>query len=152
MIQHNTKIVVTVGPSCNSYEALRDLALLGVSVFRLNFSHGSHNDHESVINHIVSINEHYGLHLGILADLQGPKLRIGSIENNVLLVNEGDILTFKDEECLGNNDQIYMSYDRFAQDVKIGERILIDDGKLVFEVVESNGKDTTPRGSGPVCL
>ncbi|MEO6190901.1 MAG: pyruvate kinase [Saprospiraceae bacterium] len=142
MIQHNTKIVITVGPSCNSYEVLRDLALLGVSVFRLNFSHGSHSDHESVINHIVSINEHYGLHLGILADLQGPKLRIGSIENNALHVNEGDILTFKDEECLGNNDQIYMSYDRFAQDVKIGERILIDDGKLVFEVVESNGKDT----------
>ncbi len=142
MIQHNTKIVATVGPSCNNFETLRELALQGVSVFRLNFSHGTHEDHERVINHITNINTQYNIHIGILADLQGPKLRIGLIENDALEVREGDILTFKDEECIGNKDQIYMSYDQFAQDVKVGERILIDDGKLVFEVIETNKKDT----------
>ncbi len=142
MIQHNTKIVVTVGPSCNSFEKLLDLAMQGVAVFRLNFSHGSHQDHEKVIEHIVSINDKFGMHLGVLADLQGPKLRIGNIENNALEVSEGDIITFKNEECLGNKHKIYMSYDHFARDVKIGERILVDDGKLVFEVTETNGKDT----------
>ncbi|MEP7196721.1 MAG: pyruvate kinase [Saprospiraceae bacterium] len=142
MVQHNTKIVATVGPACNNFEGLRDLALQGVSVFRLNFSHGTHEDHSKVIDLITSINEQFGLHIGIIADLQGPKLRIGAIENNALEIKEGDILTFKHEQCLGTMEQIYMSYDRFAQDVKIGERILVDDGKLVFEVIATNGTDT----------
>ena len=142
MSLHNTKIVATIGPASSSYEALRDLALAGVAVFRLNFSHGKHEDHASVIEHITRINEEFDMHVGILADLQGPKLRIGLIENNSLPVNPGDILTFKDEECMGNAHQIYMSYDHFARDVKPGEKILIDDGKLVFEVLETNFKDT----------
>ncbi|MBK7696664.1 MAG: pyruvate kinase [Saprospiraceae bacterium] len=142
MSLHNTKIVATIGPASSSYEALRDLALAGVAVFRLNFSHGKHEDHASVIEHITRINEEFDMHVGILADLQGPKLRIGLIENNSLPVNPGDILTFKDEECMGNAQQIYMSYDHFARDVKPGEKILIDDGKLVFEVLETNFKDT----------
>lgn len=142
MSLHNTKIVATIGPASSSYEALRDLALAGVAVFRLNFSHGKHEDHASVIEHISRINEEFDMHVGVLADLQGPKLRIGLIENNALPVNPGDILTFKDEECMGNAQQIYMSYDHFARDVKPGEKILIDDGKLVFEVLETNFKDT----------
>jgi pyruvate kinase len=142
MSLHNTKIVATIGPASSSYEALRDLALAGVAVFRLNFSHGKHEDHASVIEHITRINEEFDMHVGVLADLQGPKLRIGLIENNALPVNPGDILTFKDEECMGNAQQIYMSYDHFARDVKPGEKILIDDGKLVFEVLETNFKDT----------
>ncbi|HRG32571.1 MAG: pyruvate kinase [Saprospiraceae bacterium] len=142
MSLHNTKIVATIGPASSSYEALRDLALAGVAVFRLNFSHGKHENHASVIEHITRINEEFDMHVGVLADLQGPKLRIGLIENNALPVNPGDILTFKDEECMGNAQQIYMSYDHFARDVKPGEKILIDDGKLVFEVLETNFKDT----------
>ena len=142
MIHHNTKIVATVGPACSSYEGLLALVKEGVAIFRLNFSHGSHEDHLKVIQHIQKINQEYDAHVGILADLQGPKLRIGKIENNGIQVNPGDILTFKDEECLGTKDQIYMSYDYFAQDVKPGEKILIDDGKLMFEVVETNKVDT----------
>lgn len=142
MINHNTKIVATVGPSCNSYEALRNLALEGVAVFRLNFSHGTHEDHGKVIQHIININDHYNLHVGILADLQGPKLRIGLIKDNALELKEGDIITLKDQECIGTKDQIYMSYDHFARDVSVGEKILIDDGKLVFEVIETNQIDT----------
>jgi len=77
-----------------------------------------------------------------LADLQGPKLRVGEMENNGLPISEGDILTFTNEKCVGTKEKIYMSYDRFARDVEAGERVLVDDGKLVLEVVETNKIDT----------
>ena len=137
-----TKIVATVGPASNSYETLVDLVKAGVDVFRLNFSHGTHEDHHQVIKHIVKINEKLGIHIGILADLQGPKLRVGEIENNHLEIKPGDILTFVNEPCVGTMEKIYMSYDQFAKDVNIGERVLVDDGKLVLEVVETNNEDT----------
>ena len=91
----NTKIVATVGPSSSSYNNLLELAKAGVDVFRLNFSHGFHEDHLKVINNISYINEKYNLHLGILADLQGPKLRVGQIENNELPLAQGDIISFR---------------------------------------------------------
>lgn len=137
----NTKIVATVGPACSSYEMLLNLIQAGVDVFRLNFSHGTHEDHLQVINHLTHINEKYGLHISILADLQGPKLRVGKIEDNALELKEGDVVTFVNEKCIGNMERIYMSYPNFAEDVKVGETVLVDDGKLVFEVVETNGKD-----------
>lgn len=137
----NTKIVATVGPASSSYSTLLDLVKAGVNVFRLNFSHGSHQDHGKVINHLTYINEKYNLHISILADLQGPKLRVGKIENNALELNSGDVITFVNEECIGNREKIYMSYQRFPKDVKVGERVLVDDGKLVFEVIETNNKD-----------
>ncbi|WP_353481451.1 pyruvate kinase [Haliscomenobacter sp.] len=138
----NTKIVATVGPASNSYEALLDLAKAGVNVFRLNFSHGTHDDHLQVINHVTYINEKYGMHVSLLADLQGPKLRVGEIENNALDLKPGDVITFVNEKCVGNMEKIYMSYQEFPKDVKVGETVLVDDGKLVFEVVETNEKDT----------
>lgn len=137
----NTKIVATVGPASSSYANLLALVQAGVDVFRLNFSHGTHADHQEVINHIAYINEKYNLHIGILADLQGPKLRVGQIENNALELKEGDVVTFVSEECMGTMEKIYMSYKKFAQDVQVGERVLVDDGKLVFEVVETNKND-----------
>ncbi len=138
----NTKIVATVGPASNSYEMLLELVKAGVNVFRLNFSHGTHEDHLQVINHITYINEKYGLHTSILADLQGPKLRVGKIENDGLELQEGDIITFVNENCIGTKEKIYMSYKAFPTDVEVGETVLVDDGKLVFEVVETNKKDT----------
>ena len=138
----NTKIVATIGPASNSYEKLLELAKAGVNVFRLNFSHGTHEDHLEVINHISYINEKYNLYISILADLQGPKLRVGKIKDNKLKIEAGDILTFVNEECIGTKEKIYMSYAQFAEDVKVGEKVLVDDGKLEFEVVETNGVDT----------
>lgn len=137
----NTKIVATVGPASSAYDNLLALVRAGVDVFRLNFSHGSHEDHLEVINRILYINKKYNLHIGILADLQGPKLRVGKIENNALEIKKGDILTFVNEPCVGNMERIYMSYQEFPKDVKVGERVLVDDGKLVFEVVSTNKED-----------
>ena len=140
--RQNTKIVATVGPACNSYNGLLELAQAGVDVFRLNFSHGTHADHKLVIDHLNDINVKFNLHLSILADLQGPKLRVGKIKDNALKLVPGDIITIVDHEVLGTMDAIYMSYDGFAQDCQVGERIMMDDGKLVFEVYSSNGTDT----------
>ncbi len=140
--QSNTKIIATVGPASSSYENLLGLVEAGVDIFRLNFSHSSHEEHLEVINRITYINQKHGLHIGILADLQGPKLRVGKIENGSIDVAPGDILTFVNEKCVGTKEKIYMSYESFPMDVEAGETVLIDDGKLVLEVVETNGKDT----------
>jgi pyruvate kinase len=113
-----------------------------VDVFRLNFSHGSHEVHKQTVDHILKLNDEHNLHIGILADLQGPKLRVGKMENEGLPIEEGDILTFVNEPCVGNMDRVYMSYDQFAADVNVGERILVDDGKIMLEVVETNSTDT----------
>ena len=137
----NTKIVATVGPASSSYANLLELVKAGVNIFRLNFSHGSHEDHQKVLDHIMYINNKYNLHIGILADLQGPKLRVGKIENNALELKAGDHIIFVDEECIGTMKKIYMSYKQFASDVKVGEKVLVDDGKLVLEVVKTNKKN-----------
>jgi len=138
----NTKIVATVGPACSSKEGLKSLIRAGVDVFRLNFSHGSHDVHGQIIQRIVELNKELNTHASILADLQGPKLRVGQMEGEGLPVAEGQIVTFTNTECIGNAERVYMSYPQFAQDVTVGERVLVDDGTLVFEVVETNGKDT----------
>lgn len=137
----NTKIVATVGPASSSYENLLALANAGVDCFRLNFSHGKHSDHKKVIDHIVYINEKYNYHISILADLQGPKLRVGKIEGDGLMLEKGEILTFVNTECIGTREKIYMSYQQFPQDVKVGEKVMIDDGKLMLEVISTNKTD-----------
>ena len=131
-----TKIVATVGPSCDSYEQLLELVRAGVNVFRLNFSHGGHEDKARVINFIRDINKTEPYNIAILADLQGPKLRVGDLEEGKMELKEGDILTFTNEKLVGNFDRIYVSYPNLANDVKVGEKILIDDGKLEVVVQE----------------
>jgi len=135
-----TKIIATVGPASESEETLLELVKAGVNVFRLNFSHGTHDNHKKVIDRIVKIQEEYGFCVGILADLQGPKLRIGKIENDGVEVKAGDVISFVNTACVGNHDKAYMSYEQFAKDVKVGEKVLLDDGKLVFEVLETDHK------------
>lgn len=133
-ISHRTKIVATVGPACDTYDKLLELVRSGVNVFRLNFSHGGHEDKAKIIEHIRNINKTEPYNIAILGDLQGPKLRVGEIENNALLVEEGDILTFTNEKCIGTKEKIYVSYPNLAGDVKIGNIILIDDGKIEVRV------------------
>lgn len=135
-VSHKTKIVATVGPACDTYEKLLELVQTGVNVFRLNFSHGSNDHKATVIEHIRNINSTQPYNVAILADLQGPKLRIGEIESNELHVETGDIFLFTNEKCIGTKDKIYVSYHNLADDVKIGNLILIDDGKIEVKVVD----------------
>ncbi|TMI92460.1 MAG: pyruvate kinase [Bacteroidetes bacterium] len=132
---HRTKIVATVGPACDTYDKLLALVRAGVNVFRLNFSHGSHEDKGKIIEHIRNINKKEPYNIAILGDLQGPKLRVGEIENGHIEVIEGDILTFTNEKVIGTKEKIYVSYPNFHSDVKIGNTILIDDGKLEVRVL-----------------
>src|SRR5215471_8908966 len=133
---HRTKIVATVGPACDTYEKLLALVRAGVNVFRLNFSHGAHEDKARIIEHIRKINSTEPFNIAILGDLQGPKLRVGEIEGGSMPVKEGDVLTFTNEKCLGTKERIYVSYPNLHADVKIGNIIMIDDGKLEVKVTE----------------
>src|SRR3954453_14489995 len=135
-LTHRTKIVATVGPASDTYEKLLELVHAGVNVFRLNFSHGSHEDKAQIIQHIRKLNEEEHCNISILGDLQGPKLRVGEIENNALKIEVGDVLTFTNEKCVGTKESIYVSYPNLAGDVKLGNIILIDDGKLEVRVVD----------------
>lgn len=137
---HRTKIVATVGPACDTYEQLLELVNAGVNVFRLNFSHGSHEDKAKIIEHIRQINKSEPFNLAIIGDLQGPKLRVGEIENGAIEVKEGDMLTFTNEKLVGNKEKIYVSYPNLHKDVVIGNIIMIDDGKLEVKVtgIEKN--------------
>lgn len=137
-----TKIVATVGPASSNSSNLLALIKAGVDVFRLNFSHGTHEDHKLVIDRINELIEKYDIPVGILADLQGPKIRVGEIEGHTLELIKGDTLTFTTKPCIGTREKIYIIYKKFAQDVNEGEKILVDDGKLTLQVISSNGKDT----------
>jgi pyruvate kinase len=125
-----TKIVATVGPACNTYEKLRDLVRAGVNVFRLNFSHGTHEEKKQIIEYIREINRKEKTHVAILGDLQGPKLRVGEIEGGGMSVKPGDKFLFTNQKIIGNNKKLYIHYPNFHKDVKVGNKIMIDDGKL----------------------
>ena len=118
-----------------------DMIKAGVNVFRVNFSHGDHETHRRTIRLIKEINQEYNCKVAVLADLQGPKLRIGDVEEGAV-INEGDTLTFTTDKVDGTAELVYMNYEQFPIDVNAGERILMDDGKLMCEVVETNKKDT----------
>lgn len=138
---NNTKIVATLGPASWHKEVMMDMIKAGVNVFRVNFSHGDHETHRRTIRLIREINQEFNCKVAVLADLQGPKLRIGDVEEGAV-INEGDTLTFTTDKVDGTAELVYMNYEQFPNDVNTGERILMDDGKLMCEVVETNKKDT----------
>jgi pyruvate kinase len=131
---HRTKIVATVGPACDTYDKLLALVKAGVNVFRLNFSHGSHEDKTKIINYIRQINKTEPFNIAILGDLQGPKLRVGDIQNGEIEIVPGEILTFTNEKVIGTKERIYVSYPNLHQDVVVGNTIMINDGKLEVKV------------------
>ncbi|CAL2102475.1 Pyruvate kinase 2 [Tenacibaculum sp. 190130A14a] len=136
---HNkkTKIVATLGPATNTKEILAEMGAAGVNVFRINFSHADYDVVKERVRQIREINEERGYNVAILADLQGPKLRVGVMEDDVIL-KDNDTFIFTTEECTGTAEKAYMTYQRFPKDVKVGEKILVDDGKLMFEVVSTD--------------
>ena len=139
--QKKTKIVATLGPAISSREIMKQMILEGVDVFRINFSHADYDIVEKNVRMIRELSKELETATAILGDLQGPKLRVGTMKEEVV-VAPGDVISFcTGEEFEGTRTKVYMNYKNFPKDVKKGERILLDDGKLIFEILETNGKD-----------
>lgn len=136
-----TKIVATLGPATSNKTVLKAMLDAGANVFRINFSHADYEDVKERVKMIRELNDEFGYNASILGDLQGPKLRVGVMKGEVF-VNAGDEIIFATgKKFIGTKERVYMTYDKFPQDAKPGERVLLDDGKLIFEVVSSNGVD-----------
>lgn len=137
---NKTKIIGTLGPASSSKEMLRSMILNGLDVVRLNFSHANYDNLRQVIQYIHELNDEIRAHVAILADLQGPKIRIGEMENNGVLLEIGDELTITTTPCIGNKKQLYINYLAFPSDVSKGDQILLDDGKIKLEVIKTDKK------------
>jgi len=140
-IRKKTKIVATLGPAIGTKEKIKELMLAGVNVFRVNFSHAEYDDVRTKIKYIRDLNKENNYNVAVLADLQGPKLRVGVMEEGVELI-EGDEFEFTTEKCIGTKEKAFMTYQDFPRDVQKGEQILVDDGKLLFEVIDTDRDKT----------
>lgn len=138
---NKTKIVATIGPASNSRAMLKKLMVAGVDVFRVNFSHASYKEIKACVDHIRSLSESLNIHASILGDLQGPKIRLGLIKNGCV-VKKGDLIKIStDEKTEGDEGCVSINYSRFPLDVNPDEKILVNDGKLIFQVIKSNKID-----------
>ncbi|GHA72446.1 pyruvate kinase [Pontibacter akesuensis] len=135
---NKTKVLATVGPASNSYERLVELVKEGVDAFRLNFSHGEHAEHQKVIDHVRRINKEHGTYIALVQDLQGPKIRMGEIENGGVEIREGEIIKLRSDGSVSSSDHLATSYTELARDVNVGDSILIDDGKLEVIVTKTD--------------
>ncbi len=138
---NKTKIVATLGPASNSESVIEQMILTGVDVFRINFSHVDYDLVRDVIETIKNLNEKLGTHVAVLADLQGPKLRIGEVENNAVELIPNEDVVFTTQKCIGTAKRLYITYPQFPKDVKVGEKILVEDGKFVLSVISTNSVD-----------
>jgi pyruvate kinase len=136
MFRRKTRIVCTIGPASSSHEGLTKLVNAGMNVARLNFSHGNHSSHRKTYETIRKVSEETGRRIGILADLCGPKIRLGKMAEGAA-VTMGQTFTFHTTEVEGDSDKAWVSYPNLASDIEIGQRILVDDGKVEFEVLET---------------
>ncbi len=137
-----TKTIATVGPASSDKQMLEKLIRAGVNTFRLNFSHANHSAHRKVIAAVQELNKELGTHVGILADLQGPKIRIGEVQNNGVKLTSGKTVTLTTKESVSTSSHIFVNFSKFASDVKQGDQILIDDGQMELKVISTNKKDT----------
>ena len=137
-----TKIIATLGPASSSKEMIKKLLKSGVDVFRVNFSHATHDEVERIVDDVNDLRKELGSNVTLLGDLQGPKIRIGELENNIELKKNQSLSICSNLSESNGVDKIFISYPSFAKDVKPGENILVDDGKLIFKVVSTNKKDT----------
>ncbi|HSJ68127.1 MAG TPA: pyruvate kinase [Anditalea sp.] len=135
---NKTKILATVGPACNSEDTLTKLVMAGAGVFRLNFSHGNHEGHAEVIKRIRSINKKLNLNVGILQDLQGPKIRVGEMKDGGVLITSGEKITITNDPVIGDEKLVSTVYQNLPNDVNEGDRILIDDGNLELVVISTD--------------
>jgi len=140
-ITHQTKIVATMGPASANKETLKAMISAGLNVCRINFSHGTLQDHQKIIDIIRSLNKELKTNVGILADLQGPKIRIGLVKDGGIVLTNNNFINITTNECVGDESQIYISYLQIPWDVKPNEIILLDDGKIQLKVISTNKKD-----------
>ncbi|MBQ0135761.1 MAG: pyruvate kinase [Oscillospiraceae bacterium] len=136
-----TKIVCTIGPACDSKEILTALAKAGMNVARLNFSHGTHEEHLDKINKIKEVRKELNMPIAILLDTKGPEYRIKTFENKSIFLNEGDIFKFTTREVVGNQEIVSVTYSRLHEDLEVGDTILLNNGLLKFEITEIYGQD-----------
>ena len=133
-----TKIVATLGPSCDEQNIIEKMILAGVNVFRVNFSHAKYEEVEDRIKKIRQADKKLNTQSAILADLQGPKLRVGKMEEGSVVHPEDEVVFSTQAPFVGNAQKAYMNYQQFPKDVTPGEKILLDDGKLIFEVISTD--------------
>jgi len=135
---NKTKVLATVGPASNTFERLLALVQEGVDAFRLNFSHGEHAEHLEVINHVREINRQFNTNVCLVQDLQGPKIRIGEVENGGVEIKQGQEIILRCDGSVSTNDHLATNYTQLAKDVKVGDAILLDDGKLELKVLHTD--------------
>ncbi|MEX1061970.1 MAG: pyruvate kinase [Balneolaceae bacterium] len=140
-----TKIVATLGPSSNTFEKIEQLYLAGMNVVRINFSHGSHENHAETISHVRKVARKHNYSIPVLMDLQGPKIRVGTMKGGEQLLTEDHLVTLTPEEVEGNSQIIPIDYDQLPSDARVGDRILIDDGLLELQVIEVAEKRVRAR-------
>ena len=129
-----TKIVCTIGPACNNEDTLTKMCLAGMNVARLNFSHGTHEEHLKNIELIKRVREKLGLPIAILLDTKGPEYRIKTFENGKIFLNDGDKFTFTSDDVEGNEERVSVSYKGLPSEMRAGDRILLNNGLVIFEV------------------
>ncbi|MEU3646859.1 pyruvate kinase [Lentzea sp. NPDC034063] len=151
-MSRRAKIVCTLGPATGTPEKVRDLVAAGMDVARMNFSHGSHADHKQVYDMVRAAADESGRAVGILADLQGPKIRLGRFAAGPVDWNTGDIVRITVEDVEGTHDRVSTTYKELAKDAKVGDRMLVDDGKVALVVVDVEGSDVVAEVTegGPV--
>jgi pyruvate kinase len=141
MTFNKTKIIATLGPSSTEKSMLKALVKEGVNVFRVNFSHANHNEVKQTVLNIREISSALNIHVAILGDLQGPKIRLGIVKDDVYIENGETISITTDEIEFGNSSLVSINYKDFPKDVSKGEKILVDDGKLILKVLDTNKKN-----------
>ena len=140
-----TKIVCTIGPASSDEETLRRMCLAGMNVARLNFSHGTHEDHQKRIDTIKKIRSSLNMPIAIMLDTKGPEYRIGIFENGKETLKEGDLFTFTTDDVIGDATRVSVSYKKMAEDIRVGDRILVNNGLLIFSVEDVTGNNIVCR-------
>ncbi len=133
-----TKIICTIGPACEEITVLCEMCLAGMNVARLNFSHGTHEEHQKKIDAVKKVRERLNLPIPIMLDTKGPEYRIKTFENGKIWLNEGDEFTFTTKEIEGNEKRVSVNYKQLMENLRVGDTILVNNGLVVFKVVEIN--------------
>ncbi len=136
-----TKVICTIGPACESEEILTKMCLEGMNVARLNFSHGTHQEHQNKIDLIKKVREKLNLPIAIMLDTKGPEYRIGIFENKKVTVNDGDTFTFTIDDIVGNERKVSVNYDHLMEDLNVGDTVSVNNGLVTFKVMKIKGND-----------